>query len=106
MNLQVTARGVKVSDQIRKRAEEVVERWSRYEPLASAVRLVFESQGQSHIVEALVSRDRLDPVACTGEGSDFRTALDELDERTSRILRRDHQKRTKRQHSPLADPLG
>ncbi|MGI9626645.1 MAG: HPF/RaiA family ribosome-associated protein [Longimicrobiales bacterium] len=105
MHIQITARGVEVSDQLRERAEELAERWVRYEPLASAARLVFEAQGQSHTVEALISRDRLDPVACKGEGPDFRTALDELGERASKILRRDHQKRTKRQHSP-ADPLG
>ena len=98
MKVQITARKCEVADEIRERAKVLADRWPRFDRTAQGIRLVFEVQGAHHSVEAVIARARRDPVVATGEGRDFRIALDELDGRVSRILRRDNQRR--KDHKP------
>lgn len=94
MKMQITARKCDVSQTIRDRAEELAGRWPRFEPALSGVQIVFSVDGREHDVEAILSLDRMDRAAAKGRGDDFRKALDDLDKKVSKILRRQHQKRT------------
>jgi ribosomal subunit interface protein len=105
MHVQITARHCNLSDDIHERARTLAERWPRFDRATSAARLVFEIQGLDHKVEAIVSRDRQEPVVATGQGSDFRAALDEVDGRIGRMLRRDNEKRKDHQ-AHVADGIG
>ena len=105
MHLQITARHCELSDQIHEKAEAIAERWTRFDGAVSAARLVFEIRGQTHVVEARVSRDRQEPVVASGDGADFRAALDEVDSRISRQLRRDKERRKDHQAPPV-DQIG
>ena len=97
MKVEITARQCELDDALRERAEELTEKWPKYDSTASHARLAFEVQGTRHTVDAQVWRDRREPVAAKGEGADFRSALDEVDDRMRRILRKDNQKRRKHQ---------
>jgi len=105
MHVQITARHCNLPDEIHERAQAIAERWPRFDSTTSAARLVFEIQGLDHKVEAIVSRDRQEPVVATGQGSDFRAALDEVDGRIGRMLKRDNQKRKDHQ-AHVADRTG
>ena len=104
MKVEIAARHCELDDAVREKAESMVDKWPRYDGSASHARLAFEVQGTSHTVDAQVWRDRREPVAAKGEGTDFRAALDEVDDRIRRILRKDNQKRRKHQAEPADFP--
>lgn len=100
MKVEITARHCDLDDAVRERAESLTGKWPKYDSTASHARLAFEVQGTQHTVDAQVWRDRREPVAAKGEGADFRSALDEVDQRMRRILRKDNQKRRNHQGEP------
>ena len=93
MATRITAHGCEVDTLLRKRAEVLSQRWPRFDPAVMDVSVVFRLQGRSHSVEAIVSRRRRRPVVASGEGPDFRVALDDLDAHVRRRLRRDRSRR-------------
>ena len=104
MELQITARQCDVGDDDRQRVRDLVDRWQRFESGMMDGNLVFSVEGQDHSVEAVIRRKRTSPVVATGRGPDFRGALQELDDRVSRILSRDRQRRKDRR-APTPDPV-
>lgn len=94
MKIQIAARKCEITDAIRSRTEELAERWPRFESALSGAQIIFEVDGRDHTVEAILSIDRRDQAVAKGHGSEFRDALDDLDGKVKRILRRQHQKRT------------
>ena len=50
--------------------------------------MVYEEEKRIKRVEVILSVDRTDPVVAHGEGEEFRTALDKVVDRLSRILKR------------------
>ena len=88
MRVQITARHCDVSDTIRARANELMEKVARFDPRVSAIDLVFEEEKRIHAVEAIVSRDRVQPVVAKASASEWTAALDVLFDRLSRQIRR------------------
>ncbi|MDH3224550.1 MAG: HPF/RaiA family ribosome-associated protein [Gemmatimonadota bacterium] len=104
MKIEITARHCELDDVVREKAESLAKKWPRYDGTSSHARIVFEATGAAHTVDIQVSRDRQEPVAVRGEGADFRSALDEADDRIRRILRKDKQKRRDHQAEPADFP--
>jgi ribosome-associated translation inhibitor RaiA len=61
--------------------------------------VVFRLQGRSYSVEAVVTRRRRQPIVASGEGPNFRVALDDLDAHVKRRLRRDRSRRKEFRHT-------
>lgn len=99
MAIRITAHGCEVDILLRRRAEVLSQRWPRFDPAVMDVRVIFRLQGRSHSVEAIVSRRRRQPVVASGEGPDFRVALDDLDAHVRRRLRRDRSRRKDFRHA-------
>lgn len=93
MATRITAHGCEVDTLLRKRAEVLSQRWPRFDPAVMDVSVIFRHQGRSHSVEAIVSRRRRRSVVASGEGPDFRVALDDLDAHVRRRLKRDRSRR-------------
>ncbi len=93
MPTRIAAHGCEITEATRDRARALAERWPRFDPATMGVRFVFQIEGRSHTAEAIVSRRRRQPVVARGRGSNFRAALDELDEHVRRILIRDRTRR-------------
>ncbi len=99
MRVQIAARHCEIPDKVRGRTEERIGRLIRYEPRLSAAEIVFDTMKHTKRVEAVLSIDRDEPVVASGEGTEFKAALDQMVDRLSRILRRrrsqvrDHQGR-------------
>ena len=68
------------------------------------VSVIFRLQGRSHTVEAIVSRSRRQPIVASGEGPDFRVALDDLDTHVKRRLKRDRARRKEFRHASSNSP--
>ena len=94
MRVQIAARHCDVPEPVLDRAHEQVGRLTKYEPRLSAAELIFEEEGHSKVVEAILSVDRDEPVVASGDGDDFRAALDKMLARISRMLRRRRAQRT------------
>ena len=103
MRVQITARHCEVPSDVLERTQSAIEALTRYEPRASAGDVVYSEEKLSKKVEVLIHIDREQPVVAHGEGSEFRTALDEVVERLSRRLRRQRERRRDHQAPPLSE---
>ena len=65
-----------------------MERLARYDPRVGAAEVVFEEEKRIKKVEVVLSVDRTEPVVARGEGEEFRTALDKVVDRLTRMLKR------------------
>jgi ribosomal subunit interface protein len=63
-------------------------RLARYDSRVGAAEVVYEEEKRIKKVEVVLSVDRSEPVVAHGEGEEFRTALDKVVDRLSRILKR------------------
>lgn len=88
MRIQIAARHCDIPDSVRTRTEEQIARLAKYDPRVSAAEVVFEEEKRLRKVEVILSVDRSEPVVAKGEGEEFRTALDKVVDRLSRILKR------------------
>ena len=79
---------------VRERTEVQVASLSKYSPRASAADVVYTEEKLDKLVEVIIHIDGGEPVVATGRGSEFRSALDEVIERASRMLRRQRERRT------------
>ena len=99
MPTRITAHGCEVDAMLRKRVEVLSQRWPRFDSAVMDVSVIFRLEGRSHSVEAIVSRRRRQPIVASGEGPDFRVALDDLDAHVKRRLRRDRSRRKDFRHA-------
>ena len=94
MRIQIATRNGDVPETVRDRARTQVERLTRYEPRLSSAEIVFDEERHIRKVEGILSVDGSAPVVASGEGDDFRPALDQMLDRVSRMLRRQRDQRT------------
>ncbi len=96
MDVTVTARHCVVDEELRDRAVALVRRTSKLAPRRQRARVVFDRDHNRRIVEYHLHVPRRQVRVCTGEASDFRTALDraaaklrrQLDKKPFRTSRR------------------
>ncbi len=93
MHAQTTGQGCEVPAADRNRADAIAAKWPRFDPAVASARFIFRMEGRTRAVEAIVQRRRLEPVVAHAQAPDFRSALDELDERMKRILKKDRERR-------------
>lgn len=88
MRVQIAARRCEIPDTVRERTEEQFGKLARYEPRLSGVEVVFEVEKHLKKIDAVVKVDREEPVVASGEGVEFRDAIDQVVNRLSRILKK------------------
>ena len=104
MRVQIAARHCEVPDTIRERTEDQLGKLSKYDPSLSGAEVVFEVEKHMKKVDAVLSIDRSEPVVASGEGVEFREALDQMVDRLSRILKRRRTQLKDRQRSGGSEP--
>lgn len=88
MKVNTVARRCDVPNNVIKRANQKVGKLVRFEPRLTSAEIVFRIERHVHRVEAFLSLNGDDPVVARGEAGDFMTALDQVADRLSRIVRR------------------
>ena len=88
MRVQIAARHCDIPDSVRRRTEEQITRISKYDSRVNGAEVVFTEEKRVRGVEVILSVDGGVPVVAHGEGEEFRTALDKVVDRLSRILKR------------------
>jgi len=104
MRVQIAARHCEIPQTVRDRAQEQLEKLSRYEPRLSGAEVVFEVEKHLKKVDAVLKVDREEPVVAGGEGEEFGQAVDQMVDRLSRMLRRRRKQVKDRQRSPAPEP--
>lgn len=97
MRVQIAARHCDIPDSVRRRTEEQISRLGKYDPRVNGADVVFEEEKRIRKIEVILSVDGSDPVVARGEGQEFRTALDKVADRLSRMLKRQRSQLTERQ---------
>lgn len=90
MRIQITARHCEIGQDVRDRAEELVERVRRFDPGVSSAEVIFTEEGRDHRAEGILHIDGKDHVVAHGDAPDFMAALDQMYDRLAKILRRKH----------------
>ena len=88
MNVNTVARRCEVPEYVVKRANQKIGKLARFEPRLTSAEVVFRIERHVHRVEAFLSLNGHDPVVARGQARDFPTALDQVADRLSKILRR------------------
>jgi len=88
LRVQIAARHCDVPDSVRRRTEEQIGGLAKYDPRVAAAEVVFEEEKRTKKVEVVLSVDRSEPVVARGDGEEFRTALDKVVDRLTRMLKR------------------
>ena len=88
MRVQIAARQCEIPATVRDRTEEQLGKLSKFDPRLSAAEVVFAIEKHKKKVDAVLKVDREEPVKASGEGVEFREAVDQMVDRLSRILRR------------------
>jgi len=88
MRVQIAARQCEIPDTVRDRTEEQLGKLSKYDPRLSGAEVVFAIEKHMKKVDAVLKVDREEPVKASGEGMEFREAVDQMIDRLSRMLRR------------------
>ena len=104
MRTQITTRHCEISRTVRTQAEEMAARLEKFDPRITSVDIVFEEQKRHRSVEATVKADRVEPVHAEASSDDFRVAVDLLNDRLTRILRRRREKATDRKPRGQVEP--
>jgi putative sigma-54 modulation protein len=103
LRVQIAARHCDIPDSVRQRTEEQINRLAKYDPRVSAAEVIYEEEKRTKRVEVILSVDRTDPVVAHGEGEEFRTALDKVVDRLSRILKRQRSQANSHQGPRLSE---
>ena len=99
MRIQLSARRCDVPNAVRERTADLVGKLTKYDPRLSSAEVTFEIVKHVYRTEAILSVDHEEPFVASGEGDDFRRAVDQMVDRLARMLRRrrslvrDHQAR-------------
>lgn len=103
MKVQITARHCEVPREVLERTEEQVASLSKYSPRASHADVVYTEENLTKAAEVIVHIDGGEPIAARGEGTEFRTALDQVVNRVGRQLRKQRERRTDHKAPPLGE---
>ena len=88
MKVNTVARRCDVPEYVTERASRKIGKLLRFEPRLTSAEVVFRVERHVHRVEAVLSLNGHEPVVARGEARDFQTALDQVADRLSKILRR------------------
>jgi len=105
VRVQITERHCDVPDEVLQRTEGQIESLTKYEQRATAAEVVFSEEKHSRRVEVIIHVDGSEAVVAHGNGTEFRTALDQAVDRLGRMLRRGRKRRRDHQAPPLTDGI-
>lgn len=99
MRIQIVARHAEVPEEVVERVHEQLPKLQRFDPHLSHAEVIFTEERHIKKAEGILHLDREEPAVAVGEGDDFRIALDQMINRTGKILRR-RRRLVKDHHGP------
>ncbi len=105
MRIQITARHCDIGQDVRERAEELIERVKRFDPGLSSAEVILTEEGRQFRAEGILHIDGKDHVVAQGDADDLMAALDLMYDRLSKILRRKRSAEKKHQAHPRSQRI-
>jgi putative sigma-54 modulation protein len=102
LRVKIAARHCTISDALRERAENKMQRLTRYHPRVTGADVVFSETKRLRHVEVILSVDRGEPIVARAEDENFRSALDKVVDRLSRMVRKAREAGKDHQAPPLS----
>lgn len=93
MQLIISGRNIDIDDALRSHIEEQFERLSRYEPRASRAEITVRQEKNRCVSEAVVTIDRRPPIHGQASADGCRTAIDQLQDKLARQLKKERGRR-------------
>lgn len=106
MRVQITERHCDVPDEVLERTQDQIESLAKYHRQATAAEVVYIEEKHVKKVEVIIHVDGAEPVFARGDGTEFRSALDQVVERLRRMLRRQRKRRQDHQAPPQDEGIG
>ena len=103
MRTQIAARHCDVPKDVLARAEEQIQKLTRYDSRVSSAEVVFTEEKHSKKAEIILHIDGTAPLVAHAEESDFRSALDKTLDRLGRMLKRQRQRHRDHHAPPLSE---
>ncbi len=100
MQIIISARHVELTDSLKEYIEERFTRLSRFDERVSRVDVTLSEEKKRCRVEANVSRGKRPPAHASAETSDFRSAVDRVQEKLTRQLKSRREKTRDRKAGP------
>lgn len=105
MRITITERHCQIPSRVRARTESGVGGLTKYEERATAAEVVFSDERHTKKAEIIVHIDGAPHVVARGEGTDFRSAIDQATDRAKRMLRDQREQRRDHQAPPLSETI-
>jgi len=105
LRVQIVTRHCVVSDEALVRTTEQLEKLKRYEALISAAEVVYFEEKHSKNIEVILHINGTAPIVGSGEGTDFRSALDRVVQRLGRMLKKQRGRRLDHQAPKLSEAV-
>ena len=105
MRVQITERHCDVPDEVLERTRDQIESLAKYEQQATRAEVVFVEEKHAKKVEVIIHVDGAESVVAHGDGTEFRSALDQVVDRLRRMLRRQRKRRRDHQAPPLDERI-
>jgi ribosomal subunit interface protein len=105
MQVIISARHTDLADDVRKHIDEQFHKLSRFEPRVSRSEVTLWEEGQTCVVEAVLSIDGRAPVHATASSDLFRSATDRLIDKLAKQLKRVRARRRDHRGPPLDELL-
>ncbi len=100
MQIIISGRHVELTDSLREHIEERLSRLVRFDERVSRIEVTVSEEKKRCRVEANVSRGKRPPAHASAEASDFRSAVDRVQEKLSRQLKSKREKVRDRKAGP------
>jgi ribosomal subunit interface protein len=97
MRVQIATRHTEVPDEVQLRARELIEKLRRFDADVLSAEVVFEEEKHVRKVEGILSVANSEPVVASGESGEWLSAIDQLNDRLGRILKRRRGRQRERQ---------
>jgi ribosomal subunit interface protein len=106
VRVQITERHCDVPADVLERTRDQIESLAKYEQRATSAEVVYVEEKHARKVEVIIHVDGAEAVVAHGDGTEFRSALDQVVDRLRRMLRRQRKRRRDHQAPPLDEGIG
>jgi ribosomal subunit interface protein len=103
LRVQIAQRHCDVPDDVLQRTEDLVEKLSKYEPHVGSAEVVYSEERHIKHIEVILHIDGAAPIVARADEREFRSALDKVLDKVTRMLKKHRGRRTDHQGPTLSE---
>ena len=103
MRVQIAQRHCDVTDDVLQRSEDLVQKLNKYEPHVGTAEVVYSEEKHTKHIEVILHIDGAAPIVARAEEREFRSALDRVLDKLTRMLKKQRGRRTDHRAPKLSE---